>query len=60
MSDAAHDLNERAKTRFGAERAAELAEDIAKLADELTAIEHYPISLDERSECEHGSATIKR
>ena len=39
------ELTERAGKRFGEARAAELATDIAKLAEELRAIRQYPISI---------------
>ncbi len=42
-----HELTDRALIRFGEVRAADLAEDIQKLAADLDAIRHYPISIDD-------------
>ena len=45
--DLIHELSERAGRRFGEARAAELSEDLARLAAEIAAVRQYPIAIDD-------------
>jgi hypothetical protein len=45
--DITKELAERAAQRFGEARAAELSEDLARLAAEITAVRQYPIAIDD-------------
>ena len=45
--DLINELTERAARRFGDGRAAELADDVARVAAEIAAIQQYPIAIDD-------------